>query len=491
MYSTRCWVLDRQLRLRVTVFKTSFKLTIGENFVLKRFVVVTSFVFLVFNSLAVLAQLPDFTELVEETSPAVVKINTVQKARSGKISQISPGQIPDIFRDLLQQRERSQQRPVMAMGSGFVISDDGYILTNHHVVDGADEIVVRFSDRREFNAEVVGKDRRSDLALLKIDAEDLPTLKLAEPDELKVGEWVLAIGSPFGLDYSASVGIVSAIGRSIPTEKGENYVPFIQTDVAINPGNSGGPLFNLDGEVVGINSQIYSRSGGSIGLSFAIPTSVALGVIEQLKNNGEVQRGWLGVVIQDVDKDLARSLDLDKPQGALINAVEPDSPADKGGIKPGDVIVRFDRQAIVDSGDLPHVVGMLRPGKKAQVDFYRQGKLNKMTIEIGRLDGDDSAVASNADGSDRLGLVVADLGDRERSSLGVRGGVVIDQVSPDSSAAESGLNRGDVILQLGYSRIDDTDEYDQVVRQLPVDVPVLIRFYRQGRAISRTIILRQ
>jgi len=335
----------------------------------------------------------------------------------------------------------------------------------------------------------VGKDRRSDLALLKIEADNLPTLKLAAPDQLKVGEWVLAIGSPFGLDYSASVGIVSAIGRSIPTEKGENYVPFIQTDVAINPGNSGGPLFNLDGEVVGINSQIYSRSGGSIGLSFAIPTSVAVGVIEQLKENGEVQRGWLGVVIQDVDKDLARSLDLDRPQGALINAVEPDSPADKGGIKPGDVIVRFNKQQIIDSGDLPHVVGMLAPEKKAAVELYRKGKLKKLIVEVGRLDSADSSVAGGGDGSDRLGLVVADLSDREMGSLGIRGGVIIEQVSPDSAGSESGLNRGDVILQLGYSRIDDSDEYEQVVRELPLDTPVLIRFYRQGRAISRTIIL--
>ena len=459
---------------------------------LKRFVVVTSFVLFAFASLTAAAQLPDFTALIEENSPAVVKINTVQKVRQNRSAQIAPGQIPDIFRDLFQQRERQRaERPVLAMGSGFVMSSDGYIVTNHHVIDGADEIVVRFADRREFTAEIVGKDRRSDLALLKIDAENLPTLKLAEPDRLKVGEWVLAIGSPFGLDYSASVGIVSAIGRSIPTEKGENYVPFIQTDVAINPGNSGGPLFNLDGEVVGINSQIYSRSGGSIGLSFAIPTSVAVGVIEQLKENGEVQRGWLGVVIQDVDKDLARSLDLDKPQGALINAVEPDSPADKGGIRPGDVIVRFNQQPIIDSGDLPHVVGMMAPEKKAPVELYRQGKLKKLTVEIGRLSSDDPSVASRGDGSDRLGLVVAELSDRELSSLGIRGGVVIEQVSPDSAGSESGLNRGDVILQLGYSRIDDSDEYDQVVRELPVDTPVLIRFYRQGRAISRTIILRE
>ena len=458
---------------------------------IKRFAAVTSFVFVLFIPLAAQAQLPDFTLLIEETSPAVVKINTVQKARKRASSQIPPGQIPEIFRELFQQRERPQApQPAFSLGSGFVISNDGYILTNHHVVDGADEIVVRFSDRREFTAEVVGTDRRSDLALLKIEATELPVLKFAKPDRLKVGAWVLAIGSPFGLDYSASVGIVSAIGRSIPTNKGENYVPFIQTDVAINPGNSGGPLFNLDGEVVGINSQIYSRSGGSIGLSFAIPASVATGVVEQLKENGSVQRGWLGVVIQDVDRDLARSLDLDKPQGALINAVEPDSPADKGGINPGDVIVRFNNQPIVDSGDLPHVVGMLVPGKKAPVVLYRKGKIKKLSVEVGALEGTEKAVADRGDGSDRIGLVIEALSERELSSLGIRGGVVIEQLSADSAASESGLRRGDIILQLGYSRIDDVDEYDQVVQELPTDTPVLIRFYRQGRAISRTIIIK-
>jgi len=306
-----------------------------------------------------------------------------------------------------------------------------------------------------------------------------------------VGEWVLAIGSPFGLDYSASVGIVSAIGRSIPTDKGENYVPFIQTDVAINPGNSGGPLFNLSGEVVGINSQIYSRSGGSIGLSFAIPASVAIDVVQQLKDSGEVKRGWLGVVIQDVDKDLAKSLELDKPQGALINAVEPKGPADKAGISPGDVIVRFAGQPILDSGDLPHVVGSLAPGVKASVEVYRKGKLKKLTVEVGSLDSADQRVAGTVDGSDRLGLVVESLGDRELNAMGLRGGVVVTQVSPDSAASQSDLRSGDIILQLGYSRIDDIDEYNQVVNELPQGTPILIRFYRQGRAISRTIILNQ
>lgn len=434
------------------------------------------------------AQLPDFTSLVEDVSPAVVKINTVSKGRKQQAQQIPQGQIPEIFRDFFEQRQRQQKpRPARSMGSGFVISSDGYILTNHHVVEGADEIQVLFADRQEYAATVVGSDRRSDLALLKIEARNLPTLGFASADSLKVGAWVLAIGSPFGLDYSVTAGIVSAIGRSIPTEKGENYVPFIQTDVAINPGNSGGPLFNLKGQVVGINSQIYSRSGGSIGLSFAIPASVAVGVIEQLKDHGSVQRGWLGVAIQDVNKNLAESLQLGTPQGALINAVEPDSPADRGGIKPGDVIVRFDGQAIVDSGDLPHVVGMVTPGENAKVEIYREGKRKKLTIEVGALDTDKGSVAESNDGTDRLGLIVEELDDQERRALRLRGGVLVRQVSPDSAAAESMLQAGDIIVQLGYSRIDDLDEYSQVIEELPSNTPVAIRFYRQGRAIFRTI----
>ena len=266
------------------------------------------------------ANLPDFTPLVEKVAPAVVKINTVGKAVSQNEQSRMQGQAPDIFRDLFQQRRRPSQ-PSRTMGSGFVISADGYILTNHHVVDNADEIEVQFADRSQYSATVIGSDRLSDLALLKIEGDNLPTLEFADPDNLKVGAWVLAIGSPFGLDYSVTAGIVSAIGRSIPSAESSSYVPFVQTDVAINPGNSGGPLFNLDGQVVGINSQIYSRSGGSIGLSFAIPVSVANNVVKQLKNNGKVQRGWLGVGIQSVNKKLAEALDLPGPQGALVTAV--------------------------------------------------------------------------------------------------------------------------------------------------------------------------
>ena len=454
---------------------------------LKKFILVTSFFFFVISP--VQAQLPNFADLVEDVSPAVVKINTVINGRKPQGQQNLKGQLPEIFRELLEQRNRQQQPPrdARSMGSGFVISEDGYILTNHHVVDQATEIQVLFADRREYTATIVGSDRRSDLALLKIDATDLPTLSFAEADELRAGDWVLAIGSPFGLDYSVTAGIVSAIGRSIPTEKGENYVPFIQTDVAINPGNSGGPLFNLDGEVVGINSQIYSRSGGSIGLSFSIPTSVALTVVDQLKKNGTVQRGWLGVVMQDVDKALAESLELGKPQGALINAVEPDGPADDAGIVPGDVIVRFNGQPIIDSGDLPHVVGAIAPGKKVKVEVYREGKSKTINVKVGALDKDGAKVADRRNGADRLGLAVEKLADQKRQQLRLRGGIIVVEVSPESAAANAGLRGGDIIVQLGYSRIDDLDEYQQVIAELPKDTPIAIRFYRQGRAIFRTI----
>ncbi|MDB2549317.1 DegQ family serine endoprotease [Porticoccaceae bacterium] len=454
---------------------------------LKKLIFVTTI--LLFSVSSAYGQLPDFADLVEEVAPAVVKINTVTKNRKQQTQQNMQGQLPEIFRELLEQRNRPQPpaRQARSMGSGFVISEDGYLLTNHHVIDQADEIQVLFSDRREYSAKVIGSDRRSDLALLKIEAKNLPTIKFADADSLRAGEWVLAIGSPFGLDYSVAAGIVSAIGRSIPTEKGENYVPFIQTDVAINPGNSGGPLFNLKGEVVGINSQIYSRSGGSIGLSFSIPTSVALSVVDQLKKNGKVQRGWLGVVMQDVNKALAESLELGKPQGALINAVEPDGPADRGGINPGDVIVRFDGEDIVDSGDLPHVVGSTAPGTKAKVEIYREGKRKTLNVVVGALDKDGPAVADKNNGNDRLGLMVEELDDQERRQLRLRGGILVADVAANSAAANAGLREGDIIVQLGYSRIDDLDEYLQVIEELPESTPIAIRFYRQGRAIFRTI----
>ncbi|HIG67593.1 MAG TPA: DegQ family serine endoprotease [Porticoccaceae bacterium] len=432
------------------------------------------------------ANLPDFTQLVEKAAPAVVKINTVGKAVSQKEQSRRQGQTPDMFRDLFEQRRRPSQ-PSRTMGSGFVISADGYILTNHHVVDNADEIEVQLADRSQYSATVIGSDRLSDLALLKIEADNLPTLDFADPDNLKVGAWVLAIGSPFGLDYSVTAGIVSAIGRSLPTADSTNYVPFIQTDVAINPGNSGGPLFNLDGEVVGINSQIYSRSGGSIGLSFAIPVSVANNVVKQLKSNGKVQRGWLGVGIQSVNKKLAEALDLPGPQGALVTAVVPDSPAEKSDIKPGDVIVSFDAQSILDSEDLPHIVGLITPGEEVKVEIFREGRRKKMLVEIGALDRGEDDVETANDGSDRLGLLIEELSEDELRSLRLRGGVKVARVSAESPSEIAGLIEDDVIVQLGYSRIDDGKGYERVIDGLPNDTPIPIRFYRRGQAIFRTI----
>jgi len=437
------------------------------------------------------AGLPDFTDLVEEVSPAVVKINTISRAEQPS-PQHFQGQLPDIFRDLFEhgKRPRAPARKIRSSGSGFVISADGYILTNHHVVDQAGEIEVLFADRSEHKATVIGTDRRSDLALLKIDAKGLKALPFADSNQLKVGEWVLAIGSPFGLDYSVTAGIVSAKGRSLPTDRGEDYVPFIQTDVAINPGNSGGPLFNLDGEVVGINSQIFSRSGGSIGLSFSIPSSLALTVVDQLKQHGSVQRGWLGVAIQDIDKPLAESLQLDKPQGALINVVEPDSPAERGGIQPGDVIVSFDGQSIIHADDLPHVVGMLAPDSKVKVDIVREGKRNTLNVKVGVLEGDGFSLAdTDGDDGDRLGLVVQSLDKEQLRALRLHGGMMVNEVLEGSAAARAGIIPGDIVVQLGYSRIDDINKYHQVIAELPENTPILIRFYRQGWAVSRTIII--
>lgn len=448
---------------------------------------ITFFVAVVVFLPTVQASLPNFSDLVEDVSPSVVKINTVSLSQ-----QHSSQQIPDIFRDLFDYggQPRPPAQKVRSSGSGFVISSDGYILTNHHVVDQATEIQVLFSDRSEYQATIIGSDRRSDLALLKIEAKGLDALKFANSDKLKVGEWVLAIGSPFGLDYSVTAGIVSAKGRSLPTDQGENYVPFIQTDVAINPGNSGGPLFNLEGRVVGINSQIFSRTGGSIGLSFSIPSSVALRVVEQLKQHGVVQRGWLGVAIQDVNKALAQSLELDKPQGALINAVELDSPADKAGIEPGDVIIRLNGQAIVDADDLPHLVGMLAPDTKVKVEIIRKGKRKVLKVIIGALDADKASIAeTKEDSSDRLGLSLNAVDEDQLRALRLRGGVLVTDVLAGSPAALAGLKPEDILVQLGYSRIDDVEEYAQVIKDLPKSTPILVRFYRQGWAVSKTIVI--
>ncbi len=434
------------------------------------------------------SDLPDFREIVRKNSGAVVKILSTQRAQpqGGVPQDVDPRyleQMPDIFKHLLEQRGQRQPRERQAMGSGFVTSPDGYILTNHHVVEGADEVTVRLNDRREFEAKVVGSDKRSDIALLKIDATGLQTVTLGNSEALEVGEWVLAIGSPFGLDYSVTAGIVSARGRSLPTETGDNYVPFIQTDVAINPGNSGGPLFNLRGEVVGINSQIYSRSGGSIGLSFSIPIEVARDVSQQLRETGAVVRGWLGVGIQDVDRNLAESFGLDRPMGALISQLEPGGPAEKAGIKVGDVIVELGGREIGESADLPHVVGLIKPDTDVPVKLFREGKPRNLQVKVGKLSGDEPRDIASADaGSDRIGLDVENLSDQQKARMRLAGGVLVRAVAPGKAAARAGLMPGDIIAQVGNDPVRDTADFEEIVDALPAKVHVPLRLIRRGQA---------
>lgn len=431
------------------------------------------------------SQLPDFSAIVEKNSPAVVKIIVEQDPASSAGGHPDVEQIPEYLRRFFEYRGMPpQQSPRMGMGSGFIISQDGYIITNNHVVEGADSVLVRMSDRLEFDAEIVGTDPRSDLALLRVQADNLPSLVLSPDDELQVGEWVLAIGSPFGLDYSVTAGIVSAKGRSLPTENNENYVPFIQTDVAINPGNSGGPLFNLDGEVVGVNSQIFTRSGGSIGLSFAIPASVVRNVVDQLRKDGKVTRGWLGVSIQDVDKNLAESFGLDRPRGALVAQVSADSPAEKAGIETGDVIVAFDGKDIDTSSDLPHVVGLIAPDTRVKVDIVRNRKPKTLRVVVGGLDADDSytlaARDKDASRGGRIGVVVETLDAERLEQFGINGGVVVREVLPGSIAAEAGIRVGDVITLVGDSPTRSSEAFEKVVKKLPDASSVPVRLIRRG-----------
>lgn len=439
------------------------------------------------------AQLPEFTALVEQASPAVVNISTRQKApeRNAAAVQGLPDLegLPPIFREFFERSipqaprgSEGRQREAQSLGSGFIISTDGYVLTNNHVVEGADEIIVRLSDRSELQAKLIGADPRTDVALLKVEGKNLPTVRLGKSDELKVGAWVLAIGSPFGFDHSVTAGIVSAKGRSLPNE---SYVPFIQTDVAINPGNSGGPLFNLDGEVVGINSQIFTRSGGFMGLSFAIPISVAMDVADQLKTDGKVSRGWLGVVIQEVNKDLAESFGLEKPAGALVAQVVDKGPAAKGGLQVGDVILSLNGQPIVMSADLPHLVGALKPSSKVELEVVRDNERKKIKLEIGVLPEEGDTLAAEASGnalsSNRLGVTVGELTAEQKQSMELRGGVVIKEVL-EGPAAMIGLRPGDVITHLNNQAIDSAKTFTDVAQNLPKNRSVSMRVLRQGRA---------
>ncbi|AMA46991.1 serine peptidase [Pseudomonas sp. 22-AL-CL-001] len=438
--------------------------------------------------------LPDFTTLVEQASPAVVNISTKQKLPARRIAQ---GQMPDLeglppmFREFfergLPQQPRSprgdRQREAQSLGSGFIISSDGYVLTNNHVIADADEIIVRLSDRSELQAKLVGTDPRTDVALLKVDGKNLPTVKLGDSEKLKVGEWVLAIGSPFGFDHSVTKGIVSAKGRTLPND---TYVPFIQTDVAINPGNSGGPLFNMNGEVVGINSQIFTRSGGFMGLSFAIPIDVALDVSNQLKKDGKVSRGWLGVVIQEVNKDLAESFGLERPAGALVAQVLEDGPAAKSGLQVGDVILSMNGQPIVMSADLPHLVGSLKDGAVAKLEIIRNGKRQNLDVTVGALPEDDADIGTGGQAgaersSNRLGVSVAELSAEQKKSLELKGGVVIKDVQ-DGPAALIGLRPGDVISHLNNQAITSAKQFTEIAKDLPKNRSVSMRVLRQGRA---------
>jgi len=442
--------------------------------------------FLVIFSSAARADLPDFRDLVKDASPAVVNISTVQHpGNANRYSQQYglPDEMPEIFRHFfgapMPSPRGKQDRE--SLGSGFIISKDGYILTNNHVVQDADEIVVRLNDRRELEATLVGADPSSDLAVLKVDAKNLPTVRLGNSDKLDVGEWVVAIGSPFGFDYSVTAGIVSAKGRSLPNE---NYVPFIQTDVAINPGNSGGPLFNLDGEVVGINSQIYTRSGGFMGVSFAIPINVALDVADQLKSKGKVTRGWLGVVIQEVSKDLADSFGLDRAAGALIVQVLENSPAEAAGLVSGDIITRVNGHDIYLSSDLPHRIGRLGAGDTAKLDVVRGGKKKKIEVEIGAMpDSDGNVLARNAEPeqsqSNRIGVLVAELTDRQRKDMG--NGVIVKEVRR-GPAANAGVVRGDLITMIGGEIIRGVDDFDRIIAALPEKRNVPMRIVRRGQA---------
>jgi serine protease Do len=450
----------------------------------------TLFLFLTSGSAlrASAAELPDFTKIVEDHSPAVVKIIVEASAGGDEHPEFDEEQIPEFLRRYFQMPTPPQgPQERMATGSGFIISADGYVVTNHHVVEDADTVTVRLSDRSEFEAEIVGLDPRSDLALLRIDAEKLPFLKLGQDDALKVGEWVLAIGSPFGLDYSVTAGIVSAKGRSLPTRSRENYVPFIQTDVAINPGNSGGPLFNLKGEVVGVNSQIFTtRAGGSIGLSFAIPVNVVRNVVEQLKESGTVTRGWLGVTIQNVDRNLGESFGLDRPRGALISQLAPDGPADEAGLEPGDIIVEFDGESIETSADLPHVVGLIAPGTKVDVLIVRDRKERTVKVEVGGLDADDSvdqAYRIDGQGEDRggrLGIVVEEAPEDMLARWELAGGVLVRDVQPGSAAEEAGLMPGDVITAVGATPVRSLDVFRDIVSELEAGASVPLRLIRRG-----------
>src|SRR5437867_7004012 len=458
--------------------------------------------------MTVLAQtqvLPDFTRLVEEQGSAVANISTTQAVRRTSALPQIPGmeddEIQEFFRRFIPRQQpgvpgpgpgpRSESR---SLGSGFILSADGYIMTNAHVLEGADEINVRFTDKREFKAKVIGADKRTDVALIKIEASGLPAVRFGDPSKLKVGEWVVAIGAPFGFENTVTAGIVSAKGRSLPQE---NFVPFIQTDVAINPGNSGGPLFNMRGEVIGVNSQIYSRTGGFMGLSFAIPADVALDIQKQLREKGRVARGRIGVVIQEVTRDLATSFGLDKPRGALVNSVEKGSPADKAGIEATDIIVSFDGKSVESSSDLPRIVGSTRPGSTSTVEVWRKGATKKLSLTVGELQEDRVASAdkprpqksAEVQPANRLGIVVAELSAEQKKELKLSGGLVVTEVKPDARASD--VRKGDVLLTLvhkgQHTELKSVEQFNKLLAGLDKNAVITLQVKRGEQMAFVTI----
>ena len=457
-------------RILIGIFATLFVLTADTGF-------------------ARVTGLPDFTELVENTGPAVVNIQVTQfgersrGAQDGSRNPHNQEEIPEFFRRFFDvpgapEGGRPDRR---GAGSGFIMESDGYIITNHHVIEDADQIIVRMADRREFEAELIGSDPLSDIALLKIDGKNLPVLKLGDSKALRPGEWVVAIGSPFNFDQSVTAGIVSAKGRSTNQQQ---YVPFIQTDVAINQGNSGGPLLNMDGEVVGINSWILSSGGGYMGLSFSIPIETAERTIKQLREHGKVSRGLMGVQVGAVTREMAEAFGLERPVGALVNDVTAGSAAERAGIEPGDVILAFDGEEIESSGDLPPVVGANPPGTEADVLVSRNGKKQTFVVTLDALESDENGnllAASGENGqSNALGILVEPINEDRRRAMGdPEGGVIVARIESDA-AFRAGLRTGDVVLTINNQPVDDIESFDRIAESLPEGKAVALRVMREG-----------
>jgi serine protease Do len=455
-------------------------------------------VFVVVLSLPLVAQaaLPEFTKIVEEAKDSVVNISTKTKAKHSSSRERSIPELPEgspfgeLFEKFFDRDEIERgRRDAQSLGSGFIISADGYILTNHHVIADADEVIVRMSDRKEFVATVIGSDEASDIAVLKVEADHLPVLQFGDSDKLKVGEWVLAIGSPFGFDHSVTAGIVSAKGRSLPSD---NYVPFIQTDVAINPGNSGGPLFNLDGEVIGINSQIYSRTGGFMGLSFAIPIEMAVDVANQIRETGSVSRGWLGVLIQEVTRELAESFGMENPHGALVAKVLDDSPAAAAGLEVGDVIIEFNGKKVMRSSSLPPLVGRAKVGQEAEVTVVRNKQRRNIGVQIAQLPAattqasytpeNDQAIEESA-----LGMKVEELGSDASKRLKVENGVQVIEVDDSGPARDAGIMKGDVITMIDNRAVSSVGDFEKITDKLKSGKSVALLVQRRAGPVFLAI----